>query len=195
MNKQTTEDLAQRLARLEKQNRRLQWWVILFFVVFGAGLLMGQARPGGAKKTMEAEEFILSDTEGRIRARLGLLQRDSKEGPAMEFYDKEGDAAVELGLMEGDWSAWSGLVVRDENDKRQVQVGRWWGGLGGYWTDDAGLWAYSKWGSLEIGRFNTLPMLMVNDRDGKVRVQLTLRGHDPQFAFYDKHGQRVFSAP
>jgi len=56
-----------RLERLEKQNRRFKQVGALAMIVAGSVLLMGQAP---ASRTVEANEFILKDAEGRARAKL-----------------------------------------------------------------------------------------------------------------------------
>jgi hypothetical protein len=59
----TLEALADRVAKLEAQNRRLKK------VVAAAIIAMGQAPE---KKVIEANEFVLQDASGKMRARLSL---------------------------------------------------------------------------------------------------------------------------
>lgn len=60
-------DLHERLAALEKQNRRFKQFVTVGLVGITLLLTIGQAP---AKKTIEANEFVLRDDGGNIRARL-----------------------------------------------------------------------------------------------------------------------------
>lgn len=61
--------LLQRLERLERSNRRLKLWGVV--ALFGLATLgvMGQARP--PLQTVEAQEFVVKDAGGVVRARLG----------------------------------------------------------------------------------------------------------------------------
>ena len=63
-------EVIERLEKLEKQNRRIKQvgTVVLFLAV--AVLVMGQAPP---KRTVEANEFILQDTNGKLGAKLAML--------------------------------------------------------------------------------------------------------------------------
>jgi hypothetical protein len=49
-------------------------------------LRFAQAKAGGATKVVSAEEFHLVDSEGKVRARLGVL----KDRPGLALYDKDG---------------------------------------------------------------------------------------------------------
>lgn len=68
------EDLAQRLDRLERENRRLKRVGSLLVVGFAAMVLMGQTVP--KSRTLEAERFILKDASGVTRAELGTWAGD-----------------------------------------------------------------------------------------------------------------------
>jgi hypothetical protein len=67
--KSTLEALADRVAKLEAQNRRLKKAGIASFIVAAAVIAMGQAPE---KKVIEANEFVLQDASGKMRARLSL---------------------------------------------------------------------------------------------------------------------------
>ena len=68
------EDLLGRLVRLEKQNRRFKLLAVATLVGVPLLLVMGQASP---KKTVEANEFILRDDSGNIRARLFMAAKQT----------------------------------------------------------------------------------------------------------------------
>lgn len=57
--------LAQRLERLEKQNPRLKRVGIIALLALASFVLMGQA---ATKRRVEANEFILKDSDGRVKA-------------------------------------------------------------------------------------------------------------------------------
>jgi hypothetical protein len=61
--------LMQRLDKLERSNRRLKLSGLVVLVGLAAFALMGQARP--PLQTVEAQEFVVKDAAGAVRARLG----------------------------------------------------------------------------------------------------------------------------
>jgi hypothetical protein len=64
--------LLERLERLERSNRRLKICGLVVLLGLAAVGLMGQARP--ALQTVEAQEFVVKDAGGVVRARLGASQ-------------------------------------------------------------------------------------------------------------------------
>ena len=87
--------VVERLEKLEKQNRGLKQIGALTLVLAAAVLLMGQLLPTQsveaqtpATRTVEANEFVLKDTDGNVRARLvstgdsaGLVFYDASRAP------------------------------------------------------------------------------------------------------------------
>ncbi len=84
-------DLAQRVEKLEKANRRLKLAGVLALALVGCSLLLGAASP---KRTVEAEEFILRDANGEVRAILHM----KPNGPGLLFYDANGESRVALAV-------------------------------------------------------------------------------------------------
>lgn len=80
---QDVQDLTIRVEKLEAQNRRwkLTSMVIalmgISLVVVGAGRSDTPDSPVIRAKTVEAQDFVLKDEQGRIRARLGLYSYPS----------------------------------------------------------------------------------------------------------------------
>jgi hypothetical protein len=108
------EDLRDRLAKLEKQNRRFKQLGVSGLVCVTLLLVMGQAR---AKKTVEANEFILRDGNGDVRARLSMPNEGTGAMPQMVFLDAKGNTSLELdggiaGVIGGS------LGILDEQGKR-----------------------------------------------------------------------------
>jgi hypothetical protein len=64
--------LLERLNRLERSNRRFKIGGLLVLVGLVAIGVMGQARP--PLQTVEAQEFVVKDATGAVRARLGASQ-------------------------------------------------------------------------------------------------------------------------
>lgn len=64
--------LLERLEVLERSNRRLKLGGLVLLVTLAAIGVMGQARP--QLQTVEAQEFVVKDAGGVVRARLGASQ-------------------------------------------------------------------------------------------------------------------------
>ena len=99
-----------RVERLEKENRRLKQGALLFLLAVVSIGLMAQTRqtpsstqrqkgrapaPAPAGPTaVEAQGFILKDSNGRVRAELGFMG----SSPSLKFKDESGSALVTLAL-------------------------------------------------------------------------------------------------
>lgn len=98
-----------RLDRLERQNARLKSIsVTIVLLALSVPLLMGQARTA---KVLEANEFLLKDASGRVRARLGIgatgLQLPSNAPSdlvSLELYDSAAKPMARLMAATGDVS-------------------------------------------------------------------------------------------
>lgn len=109
------QQIQERLSALEKQNRRLKQLGVAILLGFPVLLLlMGQAP---TKKTVEANEFILKDTSGNVRARLSrYVPTGSAPGvppdTQLAFFDEKGKKRL---LLFGGYSSLgiSGLVLND----------------------------------------------------------------------------------
>jgi len=78
MDEPTMETLARRLDRVERENRRMKQAGVVALAVIVAVVLMGQATwklapPGKPGKIIGAEQFIVHDARGGVRAELGTL--------------------------------------------------------------------------------------------------------------------------
>jgi len=79
--------LYERVERLERQNRWMKRMGVVAILPVVAFLVSGQANVD-TKKTVEANEFVLKDTNGVVRAKLGMgLLYDVKDGPALVLYN------------------------------------------------------------------------------------------------------------
>jgi hypothetical protein len=76
----TVQVLAERVAKLEAQNGRFRKAVMAALVAASAVAVMGQAR---TSRVLEANEFVLKDTAGTVRAH---LYADTTIGPTLTFY-------------------------------------------------------------------------------------------------------------
>ncbi len=78
MSEPTMETLARRLDRVERENGRLKRSGVVALAVIAVVMLMGQAAsklapPGKPGKIVGAEQFIVHDARGGVRAVLGTL--------------------------------------------------------------------------------------------------------------------------
>ena len=79
-----------RLEKLEKQNHRLKRGAATLAVLLSAVFSMGQ---GQSHRVLEAEEIVLKDKAGKVRARLSMEVDDR---PTLSFYNPNGSIPVSL---------------------------------------------------------------------------------------------------
>jgi hypothetical protein len=107
------EDIQNRLLKLERQNRRLKQFGVAVLAASTSLILMAQAP---SKKIIEANEFILRDDSGNVRAKLSMtVPAGAAPGfPAVAqliLFDEKGKKRV---AMNGGTSIETlGLVQRD----------------------------------------------------------------------------------
>jgi hypothetical protein len=89
------QQLTERLARVERQNRRLMRGGVALVLSCGSVLLMAQKPQKPASQTIEAQAFVLKDAAGGVRAELHM----TPSGPALSIYGTEGfgDANLSAG--------------------------------------------------------------------------------------------------
>lgn len=95
MNQSTVEALAWRLNHLERQNRRWQWLVSVTVAVIGLQVVFIQVIPRRVQKVLEAEMFVLRDTDGKSRAALGLVD----DATFLLLNDRDGRPGVTLSVL------------------------------------------------------------------------------------------------
>jgi hypothetical protein len=109
--------LSARVERLEAQSRRWKATSVITVLVLGSLLAMGSGRSDRVDsstikaRAVEAQEFVLKDADGRVRARLnlptpkltplpgpppGMVYRENPahvlpNQAALQFYDEDGD--------------------------------------------------------------------------------------------------------
>jgi hypothetical protein len=83
--------LAERVAKLEAQNRRLKQAGIAALVLASAAVLTGQTR---TSRVLSANEFHLNDADGSVRARLLM---DAANRPILSLLDAKGVPVASLG--------------------------------------------------------------------------------------------------
>lgn len=80
-----------RVARLERENRRIKRLGLMALVVTGLIITLGQARPQ-QPDVIRATKFVLVDDNGQQRATLGI----ENGGPALVLEDTNGRGVVQL---------------------------------------------------------------------------------------------------
>jgi hypothetical protein len=88
-------DLAQRITRLERQNRRMRFAGLAAMGVTGVALL---ASASAVCKTVWAERFVLRDSSNRERAVLTAYETGGP--PKLSLLDEKGEAALTFGVGE-----------------------------------------------------------------------------------------------
>ncbi len=106
------ECLADRLAKLEAQNRMFKRGAALIAILFIAFLAMGQSH---SQRVIEATEFVLKDKTGAPRAR--LYMEDSTH-PALYFYGAD-NSGIPIALKAGDEPS---IILNRAGSKEQVLV-------------------------------------------------------------------------
>lgn len=127
MDEHPMDTVVQRLARVERENRRLKRLGGLMLLGFTAVVLMGQTK--GAR-VVEAEKFVLRDPTGKVRASLSTLP-DSSVGFAILSADGK---SLSLSA-EGDGTM--GLTMYDKSKKLRAEIFTLADGSGGLALYDA----------------------------------------------------------
>jgi hypothetical protein len=121
------EELDKRVSKLECQNRRFKQAGTSTLIVVTLIVIMGQV---SSRRAVEANEFILRDGNGKVRARLSM--NESLSNPEMVLLDEKGRTQVKV---EGGSGALSGGVVSvfdSQGNLCGLISGQGFGGLGGH---------------------------------------------------------------
>ena len=114
----TLETLTRRLERLEGENRWLKGLTLTLLLSMAAIGLMGQTAPHRPLRALEAEEFLLRDSRGQVRASLGTTQNPS--ATVLQILNENGKPRTRLSVS-GDGT--SSLEVLDSSDRVRVVLG------------------------------------------------------------------------
>jgi hypothetical protein len=94
---ESTIDLARRVERLERANRRWRGGAILGLLLLASAGLLGQAPVvPGAAKAVDAERFNLRDAAGHLRGSLGVTTDGTT---SLVLYNTAGAHQVGLGVL------------------------------------------------------------------------------------------------
>jgi hypothetical protein len=98
MDRPKIDALAERIERLERENRRWRWGSGLA-MIGGLVVMIGGAQKASDPKVVEAEGFIVRDKDGKERVRLGMA---TGGGPALFLRGNDGHNRVILQASEED---------------------------------------------------------------------------------------------
>ncbi len=90
-------ELIQRVEGLERGNRRWKLAALVLLLSCLVLLLAGfdYPQPNLVKaRSVEAQNFVLRDADGRIRARMAI----GEDGPRLSFFDEHGNVTASLPL-------------------------------------------------------------------------------------------------
>jgi len=157
-------DIVARLTRVEKQNRCLKRAGLIVLLVSGTLAVLGATQP---KRISEAEEFVLKDGNGTIRARLAM----SLDRPTLTLVDAKG--MPQVGLAGGQEPF---LVLNQSSGESQVKLSssKDLFGLALYGKDTA----ENHGVRAGLGVFQGIPALSLYNETGKEQVGLDL---SPEF--------------
>ena len=106
--------IEERLAQLERKNRRLTLALMSVGMAAVMAVAMGQGAPAVVTQAVKARSFILVDDDGKVRGIFGVV----KGGPLLSMYDENGKGRATLTVS----SYGPGLTLRDENGKERATL-------------------------------------------------------------------------
>lgn len=133
MTESTLDTLRNRLDRLERESRRLKRVTLVVVVGAAAALVMGQTAPHRSIRTLDAEEFVLRDSRGQIRASLGTTQ-----GPTATILQIHGDNGKPRTRVTVSSDGTSSLEFMDSGDRVRLLLGIRDNGLPRIWLGNEG---------------------------------------------------------
>lgn len=187
MDTRQAEALPQRVARLERENRRWKALGIVALALLGVVGLLGATSPGSGTVADEirARRFILVDDAGRDHAALGI---EPGGAAGLAFAGPDGKLRALLGI-EGDGSGFLGLA--DRSGTLRVMLGAMEGSAGLNLADRAG----KDRAGLVIAPDGT-GGLTLSDPSGRARAVLALEpGGLAALEILDPAGKPAFRAP
>jgi hypothetical protein len=164
--------MAQRLDKLERQNRRLIQAGVLALVLLFSIVWMGQAPR--KTRSIEADRFILNDSGGKKRAE--LMMEDA--GPGLVLYDIIGRRIARFGGV----SNGAGLSLQSiDGGSRLSLVSQ---------PEGPHLLIFDPSGTFrtELGASERGPYLLLHDSNGSPRAALALDNEQPKLQLSDSEG-------
>jgi len=94
----TLEIFAQRLAALERQNRRLKLGFAAAIVIFSVAVAVAGVTAQGPATTVAADRLAMVDAQGRTRAAIENSPATPQGNPLLTFFDRFGKPRLRIGL-------------------------------------------------------------------------------------------------
>lgn len=183
MNELTLDKLVRRLDQVERDNRRLRLTGALALAVIAGMVLMGQATPRKVPKMVEAEKFVVRDTDGKSLAELGSIQGSS----FLHLTDRSGSGSVSISVVADGPKR---LQLWDKHGPRAEMIVQTDGESGLRIMDKKGVYRIS----LDV-QSDGLPIMRVADKNSRTRAELLLAANDtPALSFYERDKGRKFIA-
>jgi hypothetical protein len=126
MNEPTIGNLIERLNHLERQYRWSRRMGTVVIVAIAGIVMMGQAKPVRGGKIIEADAFVLRDSNGKVHAILGIENNTT----FLRFYDNDGRPRIATALTAEGNPALSfvhkdgkpALTLSDVSDKTALHI-------------------------------------------------------------------------
>lgn len=166
------EEMARRLARLERMNRRLGGAVMLTALFVSLVFVMGQAPP--QPTTLEAERFVVRGADGRVRAQLGLVDGE----PGLRLYGPAEELRAGMALPDGE----PGLFLYDTQGRQRAFLGVPQG------HPDLVLYDEAQKPNASLSADKGLASLVLRDGQDGARVTLGTTGQVPGFVIQTPQG-------
>jgi hypothetical protein len=170
------QSLRERVDMLEAQNRRHMKVGLVVLTIAACAMFMAQTT---AKRTVEAEEFVLRDASGRIRGTWSTMEG---AGASFGLRDESGKLRVMLTAS----PAGPSLVLADTNEKMRVGMAI---------LDSTHEPGISLMGTHQEERASVYlaegdqPSMSFRDANGKVRSEFVLGDKGPQYRLADANDQ------
>ena len=170
----------QRIEKLEKQlaaTQRRNRWIgasVGILLVFGCLVMLPEkALTVESNRSIRANEFLLEDADGKIRATLAVF----KGGPALVMRDADGKHRIALDVLKDG----PGLIMFDEDGKNRAELNVLKDGPGLLMLDENG----KRRAELNMVKN---PSLIMFDEDGKKRAVLDVLKDGPSLRLLDEDG-------
>jgi hypothetical protein len=108
------QEILERLARVEQQNRRFKQGGILLVVL--ACCLLISAQGVQKPRIVEAEQFLLRDAAGHVVGLWGSSAPPTQPGPVLVMFTEKGDAGAQLSVGQSG----TALRIKDPNGYEAV---------------------------------------------------------------------------
>jgi len=164
--------LAERVAKLESQNRRFKQAGIAALVLASTAVLMGQTH---TSRVLEANEFRLRDTDGNVRARLST---DAANRPTLSLLDAKGVPVASLG-----GGRQPSLVLFRQETNEQIRLGAN--------TAFFGLGLYEKQIRAGLAVQNSAPGLNLFDESGTAQATIVTRPTGSSLVLRNPAGKEI----